>query len=503
MTLLEGSEGLSKTLLHEFAHIACNGTPRVRSGGTEGGEVYYPGDRLPGDTANDLVNADSYAWFALQADGVLGSEEPSAGESGSSPDHTGFGVLTALGGAATVAGAIGLGYGIHSGSDAGIGLGIAGLALGGLGIGLGIAGVAGAFDRRRPQQQAATPTGDENGAPRSLSELAALSAWQLAQLPESALAGTTGAPEGSGPRLEDYVRAWRMVRCIRDFNELTVDPLTPDQRGRTPTDTEWPVLRQILTQILAHENVGEIVRSPEGRGDLGSPPIADNVRVANRVDWGIKRYQLERLVSSIGAGVDPKVREWWAEARCGIRAGSAPQIVDQERQMAAFHEAASGASAGIGGFFFPPDDTVYVNEALMATLMGTRGDAAERADAPVIVGHEMGHLVGGRDRTREAFVRHFGGDTWICYWSAFEEGMAEITARDALMSGGPATGRGYEQYVQLMREIMETLGADRVRRAHLTGTPGPEIFEELRRGLPEHMDPGLPPVCREPGALRR
>lgn len=271
--MLEFSNGpLPKVLLHEFAHVACNGTPSITS---RGSETYYPGDRLPGSTPNEIIQADSYAWFALAADRALGPEA-GATTPASGDDHAGYGVLTGLGAALTIGGAIGLGYGIsqnNSGGSGGvgIGLGVAGLALGGLGLGLGIAGLAGAFDRRRPE-----------------------------------------------------------------------------------------------------------------------PPR-------------------------------------------------------------------------------PPDARV--------------------------------HLTGGRERTRQAFIAHFQGDTWICYWSAFEQGMAEIIARDSLTSGAEPSARNSEQNVQLMREVMTALGAERVRRAYLTGNPDSEIFEALRRGMPSHIDPTLPPVCHQPGAL--
>jgi hypothetical protein len=60
---------LVKTILHEFAHVACNGNPPVSPAGLE---TYYHGS-LPGQTANVLTEADSYAWFAMEAGGI-GSE---------------------------------------------------------------------------------------------------------------------------------------------------------------------------------------------------------------------------------------------------------------------------------------------------------------------------------------------------------------------------------------------------------------------------------------------
>lgn len=70
---------LVKTLIHEFAHVACNGNPAIVSGGPAGGEVSYDGTRHPGDEANVLTHADSYAWFAVQAKDVKTGPAPKAG----------------------------------------------------------------------------------------------------------------------------------------------------------------------------------------------------------------------------------------------------------------------------------------------------------------------------------------------------------------------------------------------------------------------------------------
>ncbi len=495
IALLEMQGPLIKTVLHEFAHVACNGNPPIRSGGRGGGEVYYDGDRLPGTEPNDLVNADSYAWFALAADRALGQQSPAAGESASG--GTGFGVLTALGGVLAVAGAIGLGVGIDSDSGLGIGLGIAGLGLGAVGLGIGIAGLAGAFDggeRRRSRRGRPDRGRGRTAAAPTLAELGAMSAWELAQLPAAAFATRDeDAPETGGPQRQDFARAWRLVRCIRDFHQLTIDPETTEQLGREPSAAEWAVIRPTLAQILAHANIGELVAGPGGRGELGTPALANNVRVVDSIGWGIKRFQLERLISAIGGAADGLVERWWEVAECGIEAGDAANIVDQERRMAVFHEFAMQPGLGSGGFYLPPDDTVYIDEETATQLTAS---TAGSAGARLTVGHELVHLLGGRETSRQAFRDYFSGELWVCYWSAFEEGMAEITTRDAL-SGGAARADGeYEQLVQVMRQIMQQLGEERVRRAYFTGTPDRDIFEQLRQRLPSHMDPTLPPVCQ-------
>jgi hypothetical protein len=111
MTLLGMGNGpLSKTILHEFAHIACNGNPRIQSGGINGGETYYDGARLPGSAPNVIDQADSYAWFALNA-----PASPAAAGSGSQAPQTqgglpgwAIGLLVGVG----IAGAIGAGIGL-------------------------------------------------------------------------------------------------------------------------------------------------------------------------------------------------------------------------------------------------------------------------------------------------------------------------------------------------------------------------------------------------------
>ena len=526
MALLEMHLPLKQTLLHEFAHIACNGNPQITG---VGAEVYYPdGRRLPGDQPDQITQADSYAWFALQAERI--GAAPAGGDD--SGPGAGWVAMAVLGGAAMVAGGIGLGVGL-SDSDSGndglaAGLGIGGLVAGGALLGVGIAGSAGAFDRRPAARTGAAETGRTStaspaSATPTLAQLATMPMWQLAQLPESAFAATTtgtttatppgattststpatpqatapaaGARADAGPTMQDYARAWRMVRCIRDFHGLGIDPETTGQLGRAPNAAESAVLGRSLSRILGHANVAALVRGPGGRSDQGgNEALANRVRIVDPLHWGVKRFQLETMISGIGAGADALVRQWWAEARCGIGAAASPRIVDQERRMAVLHEHIMAGRLGEGGFYLPPDDTIYLSESAARNMIGT---GAESRSMAATAGHEMVHMLGGREQTRQAFVRYFPGDRWICYWSAFEEGMAELTTRDAF--GDDAGGsRMYGANVDLMRGIMRTLGEERVRRAYFTGTPDSAIFEALRAELPNHLDPGLPPICHTP-----
>ena len=133
-SILELGSPLVKTIIHEFAHVACNGNPAIQSGGPAGGEIYYDGDRLPGAEKNVLNQGDSYAWFAMKAPTAAPvpapAGQPAAGKSGSSR----LPWLAVLG--------------------AGVALGIAGIWAHGLllgaalGVGIGIAGLAGAFESK-------------------------------------------------------------------------------------------------------------------------------------------------------------------------------------------------------------------------------------------------------------------------------------------------------------------------------------------------------------------
>lgn len=489
-TLAESDTSLRKVLLHEFAHVACDGNPQITSGGV--GETYYDGSKpIPASGSNVLTEADSYAWFAIDAESITVSTSTTTK---GAPDHTGWGVLTGLGGVLSAGGTAALIAGAVLGSGLAVGLGIAGIVLGAVALGIGIAGLVGAFD--------------PPAAPPSLEQLASMSAWQLAQLPASTFlaksrqAAKTPAASGdatpsasSSASLDDYARAWSMVRCVRDFHKIRVDPDHVGLLGREPNDDEWPVLRRTLSKIMRQNDVGALVRGPGGRGDPGPQPLAGKVRIADPLSFGIKRYQLETAISSIGAGADPRVRQWWAESSCKITAKPDAHIVDQERRMAVLSEKIMEVKGSKGGFYLVQDDAIYLTETTAKDLVGTTADSK---DAAVTAGHEMVHLLAGRERTRNAFMAYFPGQRWICYWSAFEEGMAEITASDALGAASGGEQRIYAKNVELMRGIMRDLGEEPVRRAYFTGTPGRDIFEALRAQLPSHMDPTLPPVCRLP-----
>jgi len=118
-----------KTIIHEFAHIACDGNPAITGAGVE--RYYEPPNGLPGEVSNVLINADSYAWFAIEASGIqVAGQERDGGRNRSARSRLPF--LAILG--------VGLGLGIGGIFAPGLLVGAA------LGVGIGIAGLAGAFE---------------------------------------------------------------------------------------------------------------------------------------------------------------------------------------------------------------------------------------------------------------------------------------------------------------------------------------------------------------------
>lgn len=542
MYLLTASEQeLVKTLLHEFAHIACNGTPAITSGGS-GNERYYDGrERLPVDGENVIVEADSYAWFAVQAESI----GVSAGGSGPGGEWI---ALTTLGGLAVLGGAVAViaGFSSEQRNDLAIGLGFAGIGLGAAGLGVGIAGITGAFDpcapaRGNPSATPPSPVRSSVSATPSVEELSTLRAWDLAQLPQSAFSlpaapspaptpaanapadaapstspATASSPAASGPaaatasaapaaatsatpaatagipQMQDFARAAQFASCIYAQLGLRTNPDGIGATGREPNAAESAALGETLSQLMGHGNVRRRVCGEGGRGDLGRQPLAGRVRIAEGIDHGVKFYQLLNLLSGPVTGTDARVRELWARSGCSVTSDPSARIVPQERQVAGLYDAIS-FSVAAAGFYFAPADTIYLSEAIARQMLRS---GAEGREATAIAGHEMAHMLGGNERTRRAFMTYFRTESWLCYFLTFEEGMAEITTRGAL--GEDSVGGTYQVNVEIMRDIMRQVGEDRVQHAYFTGAVGTEVFEALRTALRARRDPSLPPVCNTP-----
>jgi hypothetical protein len=119
-----------KTIIHEFAHIACDGNPAIAGAGVE--RYYEPPEGLPGEVPNVLINADSYAHFAMDAGSIhVAGQETQTGDRRRA-GRSRLPWLAVLG--------VGLGLGIGGIFAPGLLIGAA------LGVGIGIAGLAGAFE---------------------------------------------------------------------------------------------------------------------------------------------------------------------------------------------------------------------------------------------------------------------------------------------------------------------------------------------------------------------
>jgi uncharacterized protein DUF4157 len=130
MRIIEGGEGLVKTVIHEFAHIACDGNPAIAPAGVE--RYYEPPDGLSGEVPDVIINADSYAHFAMDAGSIHVAEPESQTGGARRSGRSRLPWLAVLG--------VGLGLGIGGIFAPGLLVGAA------LGVGIGIAGLAGAFE---------------------------------------------------------------------------------------------------------------------------------------------------------------------------------------------------------------------------------------------------------------------------------------------------------------------------------------------------------------------
>ncbi|MEO1208795.1 MAG: DUF4157 domain-containing protein [Cyanobacteria bacterium J06638_20] len=333
---------------------------------------------------------------------------------------------------------------------------------------------------------------NRDGSDRSTSQdpttFSGLSAWELAQIPADRLATAPNSPTSStGPRNEDYVRASQFIRSLFTAYGITFDA-ERDTRvlGRDPTPEELAILNANLNQILGVANVRESVTDPEGRGvptapGSTTPSLQGRAKVLNTLaEYSIKRFQLQWLVAgSYGLPIeeiDRGVRSLWTEQ--GITASADARITDQERRATAL--VASRAHAGLEpGFYFPPNDMFYL----------APGSDLRQASVQDVARHETVHLLGGRDRTRQAFVERYGTPRYINLWRPFEEGMAELinleSSPTATSPGGAITGSAYGPFVAMMRRIMGHPGVGRaiLFRAYFTGIIPDLIFQRLEAEL--------------------
>jgi hypothetical protein len=324
--------------------------------------------------------------------------------------------------------------------------------------------------------------------PVPLSELATMSAWQLAQVNPERLVPASGAtPPVSGPTYADYARARVVVRYLHAFFGLTYD-YEIDQRvvGRAPNPQELQTLNNNLSQLLSTYNVRGLVT---GHGGRGLPTAAGGATaslegrvsiVSSRGDFGGKYFQLQRLIGAdrmlghSAAYLQSQATTQWAIPATGVTAAGNALLTNPEKVALAWSNLAAGTNS-IPAFFFPPEDRFYLGPHIdLNTLEGQ--DVAR---------HETVHLLGGRERTRQAFITRFGA-RWLNYWSSFEEGMAEfvnISSRTTAQTPPSATGQSplgsaYGQFYDHVRELIAdpAVGRDAVLRAYFTGSISEDIF---------------------------
>jgi len=241
----------------------------------------------------------------------------------------------------------------------------------------------------------------------SLQALSAMSSWQLSRIsPETFTQAPTGDP-AIARQYVDYARASRLAKAIYSETRVTFDIEHENRRlGRAPTPAELRVIDSLMRSVLAVPNVSASLAAPGARGvptpeGSNSPSLSGHAMVLrDRTEYGIKSFQLQWLVAgSLGLPtpeLDQGVQQEWA--RLNIQPGEHPVITGQERRVVAFETAISMMSL-IPGFYFPPDDTFY---------LAPQAADLSAPETQTVARHEIVHLLGGRERTRQAFIRRYG-----------------------------------------------------------------------------------------------
>jgi hypothetical protein len=327
----------------------------------------------------------------------------------------------------------------------------------------------------------------------SLQVLSAMSSWQLSQISPETFAQAPAGDAGIARQYADYARASRLAKKIYSDFGVTFDIERENRRlGRTPTPAELRVIDSLMRSVLNVPNVRTSLGAPGARGaptpaGAAEPSLSGHAMVLrDRTEYGIKSFQLQWLVvGSLGLPtpeLDKGVRQEWE--RLGIQPGEHPTVMNQERRVVAFESAISMMSI-IPGFYFPPDDTFY---------LAPQASDLSAPETQTVARHEIVHLLGGRDRTRQAFLRHYGAERYITYWRPFEEGMAELINMEANPAqtglsapGAPDTSSGYGEYVHMMNELMRQPGMsrDRLFEAYFTGNIPDQVFEWLQTRVRE------------------
>jgi|GEM_PF-2906629 len=346
---------------------------------------------------------------------------------------------------------------------------------------------AGAFTQLRSGLRLQRCGGAQKAQTRSPSEYQKMTPWELSQLTDAELdkAAATTQPSG-GLTVEDYKRAAQFARAYFKPFHIDFDIETYNKPlGEEPNDAQLAVLDKILNQLLGASGgaVKKVVEGPEGRGrkplqrdkGTGKSTLKGRVRYwpkeddKSRGQFMAKNYRLSRTIGVAPLELETRVGE--ELRRVGLTApASTSRITYQEKLVTIF----AISAGGVAGFYLPVEDTFYLAPGTNLNELGVQGVAR----------HEMVHLLGGAEKTRDAFKDRYKGD-YIPHWRAFEEGMAEVFTREtqsaAEAKAMPPPDDFYVQARERMEKLMATKPENRqlLLNAYFTGNITKEVFELL------------------------
>ncbi len=325
----------------------------------------------------------------------------------------------------------------------------------------------------------------------SPSKFAGLTPWQISQVSDSEFSAGS-ADAGVKQQVADYERTKRLALAVYKDYGIKFDMDVDKARvvGREPTTEELAVLDKQLASIVGLPGVTKALGSQGARPVPGGakPTLKGKVSIATTPgEYGIKRYQLELAITS-GFGkdtsaIDNEVRRLWATYKIS---GGAP--TDQERHLAMFAFFANNPI--VPGFYSPLDDMIHLSHFV----------DLKKTDDVEVARHETLHLIGGRDKTRQAFVARYGQTDYIRHWCIFEEGTAQLLTLESAPPDAkkPATGPNapappptkqgestvevvkepaYQEEVKFMKDVMSKAGRDVVLEAYFSGVVPEKLFQ--------------------------